>query len=161
MMISSGFWNYRRIYCFRLSLNFLYWSLTYHCLAVVYKNAPKSSTSTLNVLINYVYAGRLKCLPCPPHTLWPPLPVWPPQPCTRPPFLALNSLIVSETQVIVASLPSHPLLPAEGEAVSVSKVIVIHLSFLNNFELSLLSSFRVIHNPTHLQLSNKSVMLLK
>ena len=56
--------------------------------------------------------------------------------------------------MIVVSLPFLPLLPAAGEAVSISGVIVFYyfftLFFLNNFKLKLLSSFRVGHNPTRL-----------
>ena len=62
--------------------------------------------------------------------------------------------------MLVASLPSHPLFSAAGESVSVSKVIVIYLPFLNIVELALLSSFCVVHNPTRWWLSNKSVMIV-
>ena len=139
--------NSSRMYCFSFSMNFLYWSLASLCLDLVPKTAPKSSTSPLNLLIDNVYAGRLKRLPRPPCTWWTPLPVQPPRPCPRTPLIALDSL-VSEAQVIVTSIMSPPLLPAAGEAVPVSFVILVYLYFLNNFELELLSYLYVVNNPT-------------
>ena len=128
-MMSLGFWNYLMMYCFRFSPKFLYLSLDFICLEVVPKTVPKFSTSPLKFPIDYVYAGRLKHLTFSPYTFLSPHPVWPPWPCPCPPVLALDSLIVSEAQVIVVSLLSQPLLPTAGEAVSVSGVIVIYLFF--------------------------------
>ena len=127
-MMSSGLCNTLRMYCFRFSLNFLYWSLAYLCSDLVPKTAPKSFTYPLKFLINDVYDGRLKRPPLPPRPWWKPLPVQPPRPRPRPPLLEFDSL-VSEARVIVASLPSPPLLPTAGEALSVYKVIVFY-SFL-------------------------------
>ena len=127
-MMSSGFYNTLRVYYFSFSLNFLYWSLASLCSEVIPKTAPKSSTSPLKFLINDVYAGRLKRPPLPPRPWWPPLPVRPPQQCPRPTLLGFDSP-VSEAQVIVALLPSPPLLPTAVEAVSVSGVILFS-SFL-------------------------------
>ena len=92
-MMSSGLWNYIRMYCLRLSLNFLYLSLAYICLDVVPKTAPKSSTSPLKCLIDDVYAGRLKLLPRPPRLWWSPILVQPPQPHPRPPLLELDLFV--------------------------------------------------------------------
>ena len=133
-MMSSGFWNTLRIYCFIFSLNFLYWFLASLYSDVVPKTAPKSSTSPLNFLINDVYAGLLKCTPLTPRPWWPPLMVRPPEPLHFPLLLEFDSL-VSEARVIVASLPSLTLLPAAGEAVSVSRVIVFYsfLLFLSEY----------------------------
>ena len=107
---------------------FLYWSLPSLCSDMDPKTAPKSSTSLLKFLINDVYAGQLKCPPLPPRPWWTPLPVQTNRPCPHPPLLEFYSL-VSEAPVIVASLPSLLLLPAAGEAVSVSGIIVFY-SFL-------------------------------
>ena len=73
--------------------------------------------------IDDMYAGRLKRPTWPPRPWCPPLPVQPPQPGLSPLLLELDSL-VWEARVIVASLSSPPLLPVEGEAVSVFRVIV-------------------------------------
>ena len=148
-MISSEFWNYLRMYCFSFSLTFLYWYLASLCSDVIPKTAPKSSTSLLKFLIDDVYYGRLKRPPPLPRPWWPPLPVWPPWPHPRPLFLELD-LLVSEARVVVASLPSPPLLFAAGEAVSVSGFIVFFPYFMNTVELTLLSLFRVGHNPMRL-----------
>ena len=69
-------------------------------------------------------------------------------------------LLVSEEGVIVASLQSPPLLPAAGEAVSLSVVIVVYSSFLNTVALTVLSSFRMGHKPKRTYLSNKEAMLV-
>ena len=66
-IVSSGFWNSIRMYCFVFLLNFLYWYLAYICSDVVPKTAPKSSISPLKLLIDDVCAGRLKRPPRPPH----------------------------------------------------------------------------------------------
>ena len=87
--------------------------------------AQKLSTSTLKFLVDYVYAGRLKRPPSLPHPWRPPLPVQPPRPRPWPLLLALDSLVLSDTWVIVASLPSPPFLPESGDAVSISGVILI------------------------------------
>ena len=55
------------------------------------------------------------------------------------PLLVHDFFMVSETLVIVLLLLSPPLLPDEGEAVSVSGFIFISYLFLNNIELAHLS----------------------
>ena len=127
-MTSSGFWNTLRIYCFRFLLNVLYWSLASFFSNVVPKTVPEYSTSTLKFLINDVYAGRLKRPPLPPRPWWLNLPVQTPWPHPCPPLLEFD-LLVSEAQVIVASLPSPPLLSVAGGDISVSIVIALY-SFL-------------------------------
>ena len=57
-MMYSGFWNSHRMYCYIFDLNFLYCYLDFLCSEVVPRTAPKSSTSTLKFLIEYVYTGR-------------------------------------------------------------------------------------------------------
>ena len=125
MMMSSGFWNSIRIYCFSFSINFLYWSLASLCSDVVPKTVPKSSTSPLKLLVGDVYNGRLNHPPLPSRPWWLPFPLWTPRPRPRPPLLELDSLI-SEAKVIFASLPSPPFLPAADEVVSVSGVILFY-----------------------------------
>ena len=41
-MISSGFWNYLRMYCSSFSLNFLHWSLDFLCLDAVPKTVRQN-----------------------------------------------------------------------------------------------------------------------
>ena len=127
-IMSSELWNTLSMYCFRFSLDFLYWYLASLCSDVVPKTAPKFYTSSLKFLIDDVYAGQLKLLPLPPRPWWPPLLVQPPRPRPRPPLLEFDSL-VSKARLIVASLPTPPLVPAAGEAVSFSRDIVFY-SFL-------------------------------
>ena len=62
--------------------------------------------------------------------------------------------------MIVASLLYPPLLPAAGEDVYVSRVILFYSYFLNTDKLTLLSSFRVRHNPPRLYFANEAVMLV-
>ena len=126
-MVSSGLWNYCRMYRLSFSLKFLYWYLASLCLAVVPKNAPTFSTSPLKFPINDVYDGRLKHLTRLSRPWWPPLPLQLSRPCPRPLFLALDFLVLSETRVVVVPLPILLLLPAAGGTVSVSGVIVIYL----------------------------------
>ena len=124
-MMPPGFWNSRRMYYFRFSLNLLYWSLDYLCSAVVPKTAPKSSTSHLKFLVDYVYEERLKCPPRLSCSWRQPLLEWPPRLLPRPPLLALD-LPVSEAGVIIVS---PPLIFAADEAVYVSGVIVADIYF--------------------------------
>ena len=126
IMISSRFWNYFSMYCFSLSLNFLYWSLDFLCPLVVPKTAPKFSTYPLNFLINYVYDGRLNRTPRAPRPWWQTLHVQPPCPRSRPLLIAIYLILVSESWVVVASVPSPQFITVEGEAVSVYGVIVIY-----------------------------------
>ena len=44
-MMSSGFWNYLRMYCFIFLMNFLYWSLAYLCADMVL--IPRQNTPLL------------------------------------------------------------------------------------------------------------------
>ena len=136
-MMSLGFWNSLKMYFFSFFLNFLYWSLASLCSDVVPKTAPKYSTSPLKFLVDNVYAEWLKRPPRPPRPWWSPLPVRPPWPRPHPLFLELD-LLVSESRVIVASLTSPSLLPASGEAVYFSGVIVVYSFFLNTVKLTLL-----------------------
>ena len=127
-MMSSGFWSSSRMYCYRFLLNFLYGFLDSLCSAMVPKTTPESPTSILKFLIDDVYVGRSE------HPSRPLRPWWPP-PMVRTPLkrpwtllLALDSLI-PEARVIVTSLPSPLLIPAAGEAVSVSCVNIGDLPF--------------------------------
>ena len=147
-MMYWGFWNSLRMYCFSFSLNLLYWSLNSLCSDVFPKTTPKSSTYPLKLQIDDMYTGWSNHLPRLLRPWWPPLLTRTPWPCHCPLLLELDSL-VSEARVILASLPSLPLLTASGEAVSVSKFIVVYSSFLNTFKIILVSLFRVGHNPTH------------
>ena len=63
--------------------------------------------------------------------------------------------------MIVALLPFTQLLPAAGDAISVSGVILFYSSFLNTVELTLLSLFLVGHKPTRSYLANEAAMLRK
>ena len=132
-MMSLEFCKYLRIYCFSFSLNFLYWSLVSLCSEVVPKTAPKSSTSPLKFLIDDVYAGQLKCPPLPLRPWWSLLLVQPPQPSPCSSYLELDSIVLW-ARFIVASLPSPPLIPAAGDAISVSRVIVLYSLLLFLFE---------------------------
>ena len=123
-MTSSGFWNFCRMYYFSFPLNFLYWSLDSLCLAVVPKTARKPPTSSLKFLIEYVYVGRLNRPPRPPRPWLHPLPERPPCLHLQTLLLSLDSLLETDARVISASLSSLLLLPAAGEAVSVSVIIV-------------------------------------
>ena len=131
-MMSSGFYNSLRMYWFSFSLHFLYWYLAYLFSDVVPKTKPKSSTSPLNLLIYDVYDGRLKRPPFPSRPWWPPHLVRTPRPRPRPQLLEFD-LLVSDARVVVASLPSLTFLPAAGEAVSVSGVIVFYYFLLFPF----------------------------
>ena len=105
---------------------------------MVPKTAPKSLTSPLKFFIDSVYAGRLKCPRIPPRLSrpWqPPLPEQPPQPIPRPVLLSLDSLVVTEAQVIVVLLLSRPLIPAAVEDVSAYVIIIAYLSFWIMFNL--------------------------
>ena len=97
-MMSSWFSDYPRVYCFIFLKNFLYWYLASICSSMEPNTTPKSYTSILKLQTNNVYAGRLKRLPCTPHTWLPQLNTQPPRPCPRilnwPLFIELNSLVV-------------------------------------------------------------------
>ena len=124
-IVYSGFCNTLRMYCLSFS------SL---CSDMVPKTAPKSSTSHLKFLINDVYYGILKLLSILTRPSWWTILVQPPRLRPRPLLLDFDSLVL-DVRMIVASLPIPPLLPPEGEAVSVSRVIVFNIL---NFPLQIL-----------------------
>ena len=131
-MISSGFWNTLRMYCVRISLNFLYWCLASLCSDVAHKTTSKYSNSSLKSLIDDLYDVQLKRPPLLTCPWWPPLPVMPPW--LRPRLQLLEfDLLVSEARVIVASLMSVKLLCAVGDSASSSGVILFHSVLLFTF----------------------------
>ena len=142
-MMFSGFWNSWSTYCFRFLLNFFYSSLASLFLDVVPKNVPKPSTSTLKLIIYGVYDGWLKCPLHLSHPWWPPLPPQPPRHCPQPPF-SWNWFSHDLCPWVVVESPPLPLLPADGEAVSVSGVVTF---FSNFFWITLFSLFCMRHNP--------------
>ena len=119
IMMHSGFWNSRSTYCFRFRLNFLHWSLAFLWSAVVPNTAPKSYNYLLKFWIDDMYSGRLKHMPRPPSTWWIIITPQPPWPSPRPPFPAINFLVLLWARVVVVS-PSNSFLPTDVGAFSIS-----------------------------------------
>ena len=146
-MTSLGLWNYQNTYCFRLSLNFLYWSLAFLWLYMAPNTSPKTSSSPFMFQIDDLYAGRLKRPPHITHHWWPLLTPQPLCPCSWPHLILLYSIMVLWTRV--GCCVTFP--------VTSYRVWWFHfcfwildILFLKNVELTLLFSFHVGHNWTWL-----------
>ena len=95
------------------------------------RNVPKSSSVSLNLIIDGVCDIWLKCVHCPPRLLQlPPPPIFP-----RPCFWTLLLLFDSHMDYfiwVVVALPSLSLILVDGGSVSLSGVILIPLCSILN-----------------------------